>query len=170
MPTFVDAILFALGFSLRSFTDHSVNALLAARKHAVERCHPDISPEHIIFGVATLRRRCAARAVLENLGLNLAREAMSIATLADSHSPAESNAHPCLGPEAKQLLNRAIEHACGLGVKYVATEHLVLGLLGGTCAAADFLRERGITADRFLAELEKLYAVSHKSGGRRGHR
>jgi ATP-dependent Clp protease ATP-binding subunit ClpC len=170
MPTFVDAILFALGFSLRSFTDHSVNALLAARKHAVERCHPDISPEHIIFGVATLRRRCAARAILENLGLNLAHEAKAIAALADFHSPGESYAHPRLGPEAKLLLSRAIEQARGLGVRYVATEHLVLGLLDGKGPAAEFLRERGITADRFLAELEKLYAGSHKSGGRRGHR
>jgi ATP-dependent Clp protease ATP-binding subunit ClpC len=157
IPPFVDAILFALGFSLRSFTDHSVNALLAARKHAVEQCHPDIYPEHILFGVATLRRRCAARGVLENLGLNLAHEAMSIAALANPSLSAESYARPRLGPETKQLLSRAIEQARGLGVKYVATEHLVLGLLDGTGPAADFLRERGITLDRFLAELEKLY-------------
>jgi hypothetical protein len=75
MPPFVDAIRFALSLSLLGFTDNSVNAVWAARKHAVERCQPDISPEHILYGVATLRCRCAARAARGKLGLNLAHQA-----------------------------------------------------------------------------------------------
>jgi len=163
MPPFVDAIRFALSLSLLGFTDNSVNAVWAARKHAVERCQPDISPEHILYGVATLRCRCAARAALENLGLNLAHEAKAIAALADSHPSAGSDTRPHLGPEAKQLLSRAIEQGRRLDAKYVGTEHLFLGLLGGTGSGANFLRERGITSDYFLAELRKLCAGPHES-------
>ena len=35
---------------------------------------------------------------------------------------------------------------------------LVMGLLRGTGPAADYLRERGVTPDRFLSALEGLFA------------
>jgi len=163
MPGFLDSIRFALRFSLRSFTDQSVNALLAARKHAVERHLHDITPEHVLFGVAALPRRCLALFVLGNLGLQLVHEAVALTALADSHPPGESYAPPRLAPETMQLLDRAQKQARALGVNYVGTEHLVLGLLAGTGAAAEFLRERGISTDRFLAELEKLYVGPYES-------
>jgi ATP-dependent Clp protease ATP-binding subunit ClpA len=158
MTGFFDSIRFALRFCLRSFTDQSVNALLAARKHAVERRLHDITPEHVLFGVAALPGRCAALVALGNLGLNLVHEAVALTALADARPPGESYARPRLAPETKQLLGRAQEQARGSGVNYAGAEHLVLGLLAGTGPAADFLRERGITTDRFQAELQKLYA------------
>jgi hypothetical protein len=45
----------------------------------------------------------------------------------------------------------------------VGTEHLILGLLGGTGPAADFLRERGINTNCVLAELQNLFARPHES-------
>jgi ATP-dependent Clp protease ATP-binding subunit ClpC len=163
MPGFLDSIRFALRFSLRSFTDHSVNALLAARKRAVERRLHDITPEDVLFAVAVLPRRCAATIVLGRLGLEFVHEAVALAALADFRPPGESYAPPRLAPETMRLLDRAQEQARGLGVNYVGTEHLVLGLLDGTGAAVEFLRERGISTDRFLAELEKLYVGPNES-------
>ncbi|MFI5457152.1 MAG: Clp protease N-terminal domain-containing protein [Isosphaerales bacterium] len=161
MPRFFDSIRFALRFSLRSFTDQSVNALLVARKHAVERRFSDITPEHVLFGIAALPR-CTARVVLENIGLDLVREAMAVTDLADSYSPGESYASPRLAAGTEQLLGRAKEQARALGLNYVGTEHLVLGMLGGSGQAADYLRDQGITPERFLAELQDLFAVPPK--------
>ena len=78
---------------------------------------------------------------------------MVVTALANAHTPGQSQGAPTLAPETQGLLSRAREHARGLGQNYVGTEHLLLGLLGGTGQAADYLRERGITPDRFLAEL-----------------
>ncbi len=58
MLRFLESIRFALRFSSRRFTDQSVNALVAARKYAIARRYHDITPEHVLLGVATLRRRC----------------------------------------------------------------------------------------------------------------
>ncbi len=158
MTRFLGSIRFALGFALRSFTDQSINALLAARKHAAERRLDEITPEHVLFGVAALCRPCAARVALGKLGLDLAHETVAIKAVADSRPSGESCTPPRLAPETKQLLARAQVQARGFGVRYVGTEHLVCGLLAGTGSAADFLRERDITTDRFLAELQKLLA------------
>ncbi len=38
----------------RQVTDKSVDALLTARKHAVEGRAHDITPEHVLFGLASL--------------------------------------------------------------------------------------------------------------------
>ncbi len=92
--------------------------------------------------------------ILGNLGLDLERETMVVTALANAHTPGQSQAAPTLAPETQSLLSRARKLARGLGQNHVGTEHLLLGLLGGTGHAADYLRERGITADRFLAELQ----------------
>ncbi|HKI18192.1 MAG TPA: Clp protease N-terminal domain-containing protein [Isosphaeraceae bacterium] len=165
MPRVIDSILFALRFSSRSFTDQAVNVMLAARKHALKRRLHDITPDHVLFGVMALPRRCVGQVALRNRGLDLesAREEIRFAARSDSHPLDESNTPPRVAPETKQLVVRAQEQAHGLGVNYVGTEHLVLALLAGKGAAADFLCERGITAERFLAEIQKLYAGLHKS-------
>jgi ATP-dependent Clp protease ATP-binding subunit ClpC len=161
MPRFLDSIRFALCFSLRSFTDQAVNALLAARKHAVERRRHDITPEDVLFGMAALLR-CSARVALRNLGLDLAREAAAVTALADAHPPSQSYRPPALAPATERLLSRAKEHAGRLGLNYVGTEHVVLGLLGETGLASDYLRERGITPNRFFAELQNLLAGDYE--------
>ena len=168
MPRLFNSIRFAVYFSLRRFTDQAVNALLAARKHAVARRLDLIAPEHVLFGVSALPGRCAARVALENLGLDLAHEAMAVTALAAFQPPAKLHTPPSLAPETERFLNQAKVEARGLGANYVGTEHLVLGLLAGTGAAADFLRERGITGNRFLAEIRKLHAGPHESP--RSHR
>jgi ATP-dependent Clp protease ATP-binding subunit ClpC len=157
MPRFLDSIRFALRFSSRGFTDQSVNALLAARKHAVERRLHDITPEHILLGVAALPR-CVARVALVNLGLDLGREAMAVTAFADARPPGQSSGPPTLAPETERLLIRAEAQARELGLNYVGTEHLVMGLLRGAGPAAEYLRERGVTPDRYLSALEGLFA------------
>jgi ATP-dependent Clp protease ATP-binding subunit ClpC len=151
MHSLIGTLRFALRLSLRGFTDQSINAMMAARKHAIAGGHQSVTPEDVLFGIASLPRSLA-RTTLGNLGLDLEREAMAVKTLADADREAGSIARPALAPETGQLLSRAGDEARRFGVKYVGTEHLVLALLAGNGPAANFLRERGITTDRFIAE------------------
>jgi ATP-dependent Clp protease ATP-binding subunit ClpA len=157
MPRILDSIWFALGFSFRGFTDQSVNALVAARKHALERRHHHIAPEHILLGVAALPR-CVARVALANLGLDLRREAKALVALADARAPTQSPSPPVLAPETVLLLARAQALARESILDYVGVEHLVMGLLQGIGPGADYLRERGITPGRYRSELHSLFA------------
>ena len=156
MTRVFDTIRFAVYFSSRSFTDQAANALPAARKHAVAPGLHDITPEHVLFGVAGraagVRRTRPCRVSTRLLW----REGMAAAALADSQPAGKSYDPLRLAPETERFLSRAKVEARELGVKYVAAEQLALGLLSEIGSAADFLRERGVTRDRFLAELQKF--------------
>ena len=162
MHHFLDSVRFGLRFILRSYTDQAVEVLLAARKHAAVH-RRDIDPEHVLFGLAQLSRAVALVA-LKNLGLDLGCEGESLTALTDHLPPRSWGSSPSLDTRTEQLLSRAEGHARGLGLKYVGSEHLVLGLLQGTGPSAEYLRERGITPERFLAELKSLFAGFHSAG------
>ncbi len=138
------------------------DALLEARKLAVERCLRDITPEHVLFGIAAVPE-CGAKMVMKNIGLDLVREAMAVKNLAGSYpAGAASSKCPRLAADTERLLGRATEQARASRLSYVGTEHLVLGMLGGTGRAADYLREQGITPERFRTELRARFLVPSK--------
>ena len=145
MLRFLESIRLRAPLLFRRFTDQSVNAAGRCQEARGRAARHDITPEHVLLGVATLRGGAQARVILGNLGLDLERDTMVVTALANAHEPGQSQAAPTLAPETQRLLNRAREHARGLGHNYVGTEHLILGLPGGTGQAADYLRERGIT-------------------------
>ncbi len=62
-----------------------------------------------------------------------------------------------LSLEIEQIVNQAKVQAKALGHNYVGTEHLVLAHLGASdSAAAEFLKMRGVTIERFQEEVVKL--------------
>jgi ATP-dependent Clp protease ATP-binding subunit ClpC len=111
--------------------------------------------------VAALPRR-VARVALVNLGLDFGREAMAVTVLADARLPGQSSGPPIFAAETVRLLTRAKAQARESGLNYVGTEHLVMGLLRGVGPAADYLRERGVTPNRFLSKLQGLFAGPSK--------
>jgi ATP-dependent Clp protease ATP-binding subunit ClpC len=161
MPRFLDSTRFVLRFS-RKYTDQAINALLAARNHAAEH-RREIDHEHILFGLANLPRGVTT-VVLKNLGLDLGREIETITTLTDCQPLGPREGSPSLDTRAEQLLSRAEEHARGLGLDYVGSEHLVLGLLTGSGPSAEYFHGRGITPERFLTELKTMFASSGSLG------
>ena len=143
------------GFHLavRGFTDHAVGVLSEARHQAAIRRDRDTEPEHVLLALAMARRQPAAMIALERLGVDLRRDLDQLAALLRCPTGASSD-KPRFSPETKQLLAHARLMAKQLGQNYIGTEHLVLGLLGSdSCPAADYLRARGATKDRFLEEL-----------------
>jgi ATP-dependent Clp protease ATP-binding subunit ClpC len=162
MRRLLNSIRFCLHFTSRSYTDQAVNALFAARRLAAGN-NRDIDPEHVLFGLAGLRGG-AALVALKTLGLNLGFEGEAIMTSTGLRSQGSCESFPTLDTRTEQLLSRAEEHARGLGLNYVGSEHLVLGLLSGTGPSAEYLRGRGITPELFLTQLRIVYAGSRSAG------
>jgi hypothetical protein len=166
MRRFLDSFRFALRFSLRRYTDEAVNALTAAQKLARSR-GGNIAPEHLLFGI-TRSRRSGALAALTKLGLDVDRERATIEALTETRTPSFPGHSPVLDPRTEQLLAHAENHARALRSNYLGTEHLVLGMLDVSGPSAEYLRERGITSQRFLEELGRLHAAAGRPKQSRG--
>jgi len=148
----IDRVRFALRFTLCGFTDHAVNALLAARAEAVRRNHHELTAGHVLLGLATIAP-CAAKTALSRLGVDLGRDADAIAVSVLSPEAGWPAGRPILDAGANGLLERARAEARRSGLRYVGTEHMILAVLGGEGPAADYLRRRGITPQRLTVEL-----------------
>jgi ATP-dependent Clp protease ATP-binding subunit ClpC len=139
-----------------SLTDCTCEILLLARKHATARNHEEIAPEHLLLGMATHDKRRMARAVLERLGVELPRGATQIAALLLVAEMTESCESPSFSPQMVRLLREAKAESKELRHTWVGSEHLALGLLRcGPCAAGEYLKEKGVTAERFREETLK---------------
>ena len=142
-------------FALRHFTDGAIKALAVARNHAAVRKHCRITPEHVLFALATVERG-PFQVTLEGMGLDLSQHREEIEGLVDAIAVVNSEERLDFSPEAREMLSQARAQALELGHNYVGREHLVLGLLmSGSWPASKFLRERGITPDS-LREALKL--------------
>lgn len=145
-------------WAFRGFTDRALKALLAAREQAAERQHEQVAPAHLLLALAVIEPG-PGRDVLDRLGVDLPQSVAQLEALLPAQSAAEAD-DPPLSPEIEQLLVEAKAESVRLGHRYVGTEHLVLGMLRcGACPAGDYLRKRGVTAERFREEALRLLAA-----------
>ena len=73
-----------------------------------------------------------------------------------------------LAPRVKMALELAGDEAMQMGVNYIGTEHILLGLADETeCGAAQWLQARGATADKLRAVIWQMLGISEPvaSGG-----
>ena len=141
------------------FTERARLVFALADHFAGKQRSPDISPEHILRGLA-----CAScgvgRLVLNGLGVDLLRLLPEVMELLPPYparplppmeelmaDPARSFPEREFGPGARKCLEAAWRAAAGLNHNYLGTEHLVLGLLSHECPAAAFLRGHGVNLE-----------------------
>ena len=139
---------FGLGRIASRLTEKAQRALGLAEKTAKERQSAFIGTEHMLLGLFGVEDGIAAR-VLEQLGLN----ADVLASAIDD----EANYGPEFGgfsPQAKRVMQLAVEEALSMGVNFVDTEHLLLGLAAeGEGAACHWLLDM---ADADLKRVRNL--------------
>jgi ATP-dependent Clp protease ATP-binding subunit ClpC len=150
-----DRIRLPLRLSLGGFTDHAVNALLAARAEAVRRNHHELTAGHVLLGLATILR-CTATEALNRLGVDLGRDADTIAASVGTLEEGWPGGCVVLDSGANRCLERARAEARRSGLSYVGTEHLALAVLAAGGPAADYLTRRDISPERLTAELRAL--------------
>ena len=109
------------------FTERAQKVLFLARKEAMEMGCPYIGTEHILLGLIGEGEGVAFK-VLAGLGIDADRVRQTVTQLVETtKGPVVSE--PVSTPRSKKVLELSIDEARRMGVSYVGTEHLLLGLI-----------------------------------------
>ena len=145
------------------FTDRARKVLTYAQDEAQRFDHNYIDTEHILLGLVREGDGTAAR-VLETMGVELAKVRTAIEFLIGRGD------RPVVGevgltPQAKRVIELAIDEARRLDHHYLGTEHLLLGLVReGEGIAAGVLESVGVTLERTRTEIASLGEYEDKPG------
>ncbi|MBZ4688215.1 MAG: ATP-dependent Clp protease ATP-binding subunit ClpC [Clostridia bacterium] len=140
---------------LGRFTERAHKVLRLAQEEAQKLNHAAVGTEHLLLGLLSEGEGVAAKALV-NLGVNL-NEARAAVEQIIGKGEQENIKSIAFTPRAKKVLELANEEARRFGVNYVATEHILLGLIReGEGVAARVLSNFGISAEKVREEVIKL--------------
>ena len=145
------------------FTDRARRVLTYAQDEAQRFDHNYIDTEHILLGLVREGDSTAVR-VLETMGVELAKVRTAIEFIIGRGD------RPVVGevgltPQAKRVIELAIDEARRLDDHYLGTEHLLLGLVREDAGlAAGVLESVGVTIDRTRARIVGLDEREDKPG------
>ncbi|GAW91145.1 ATP-dependent Clp protease ATP-binding subunit [Calderihabitans maritimus] len=136
------------------FTERAQRVIHLAQEEAKNLKHPAVGTEHLLLGLIREGEGVAAQA-LKNLGINLDKVREQIIQLiGQGDQPQQVTG---LTPRAKRVLELANEESQKMGVNYVGTEHILLGLLREKDGvAAQVLTGLGVSADRVRQQVMVL--------------
>src|SRR5437762_767946 len=123
------------------FTERARQVVVLAQDEARELKHNYIGTEHILLGLLREEEGAAAQALGE-LGVTLDQVRTQVAKFVGPGDEVTTRQIP-FTPRAKKVLELSLREARRLGVNYIDTEHILLGLL----------RVRNGVASRVLDEL-----------------
>lgn len=109
------------------FTPRSERIFTSANKEAHEMNHDYVGTEHILLGLMLFPERGIAHHVLREMDLTFAKLKEAIKKLVREGEKEPPHKKP-LTPNAKRLIEYAIEEARELNHNSIGTEHLLLGL------------------------------------------
>ncbi len=138
------------------FTDQAKHALGLALREAGISQSERVGVEHVLLGLLGINEG-GARPVLESLGV-------SIDDLISETKAAVAVGHGSppdlpLTPEVKEAFEASIREAQLLHSTHLGTEHILLGLLGGTNGVSTILERRGVNLA--LARAEVIRQAGH---------
>ena len=138
------------------FTDRARQCVHLASRKAANLRHSEVGPEHLLFGFLKEGSGVGIN-VLNKMNVDLGDlKNWTEFRLAAKTKASEPLTNPPLSDSSEALLERLQRDiAEPLGHKYVETAHLLLALLEDR-VCGEILRQNGVTADVFIAELIKL--------------
>lgn len=141
---------------LDNFTERAMQVLALAQQEAIAMRQPAVGTEHLLLGIIDEGQGVAAKA-LESLGLDTDRIKTDINRMVQlGQAPVTPN-QLRITPRVKRVFDLAKDEAVRWGVNYVATEHLLLGIIReGEGVAFQVLVNQGITADKVRAQIIAL--------------
>lgn len=136
------------------FTEKARRVIFFARYEASQYGSMSIETEHLLLGLLREDKPLVWKFLRVKGGVeSIRREFESQITRGERLSTAIEIP---ISAECKRILNKAAEEAERLGIKYVGTEHILLGILNEhDCWAARLLHERGLTLDWLREELAR---------------
>jgi Clp amino terminal domain, pathogenicity island component len=144
------------------FTDHARMALTLAQDEAQRFRHNYIGTEHLILGLLRVDD-CVAARVLRNLGAEPSRVRTAVEFII-GHGDLPAVGEVGLTPQAKRVVELAIDEARRMDHHHIGTEHLLLGLVReGQGLAAGVLESLGLNLDKVRHEVIRVLAQSSSS-------
>jgi ATP-dependent Clp protease ATP-binding subunit ClpA len=144
--------------SFNHFNDHMTNVLRFAREEAQRLNHKHIGTEHLLLGLTREQEGVGPR-VLSEEGVTHERVQHAIQFIigrGDTNVAGDIR----LTPRARKVLGLARDHARELDHDYVATEHLLLGLLReGDGVAVGILGSVGVNLERVWANVFRVLGI-----------
>lgn len=154
-----------------NFTERALEVIALAQKEAVQMKHPAVGTEHLLLAILEEGHGVAAKA-LEGLGVQYPRVRQAVEQMI---RPGEGEVRADqlrITPRVKRVFDLAQAEAVRWGVDYIATEHLLMGMMReGEGVAYQVLNALGITEAKLYQEIAKLLGfpgVGQNGGGEQG--
>jgi ATP-dependent Clp protease ATP-binding subunit ClpC len=136
------------------FTKRARRVLTFAQEEAQRLNHNYIGTEHILLGLIREEEGLAAK-VLRELGLDQNRVRQVIEEIV-GRGQAAAGTRLSLTPRTKRVIELAVDEARRMGMHYIGTEHLLLGLIReGDGIAVNVLKSLGISPDKVRSNLAR---------------
>src|SRR6201990_284610 len=137
------------------FTDRARRVVVLAQEEARMLNHNYIGTEHILLGLIHEGEGVAAKA-LESLGISLEAVRQQVEEIIGQGQQAPSG-HIPFTPRPMRVLELSLREALHLGHNYIATEHILLGLIReGDGVAAQVLVKLGADLNRVRQQVIQL--------------
>ncbi|HOB23194.1 MAG TPA: Clp protease N-terminal domain-containing protein, partial [Bacillota bacterium] len=137
------------------FTERAEKVLMLAQEEARRLGHNVVGTEHLLLGLVHEGEGVAAKA-LKNLGVDLGRLRSETLKLVGKGEGANIF-KLAFTPRAKRVLELAWDEARQMGVNYIGTEHILLGLIReGEGVAAQVLRAMNVDAGKVRQQVFAL--------------
>jgi ATP-dependent Clp protease ATP-binding subunit ClpA len=148
------------------FTDRARKVMELASQEAQRLNHKEIDSYHILLGLVKEGSGVGAT-ILKFLGVDTNKLCMEVEKLVKRGPDMVTTGQLPHTPRAKKVIEFAIEEAKSLNHKYIATEHLWLGLLRDTdSVAAKALMNLGVKFEQARNEILNLLKESGTFGDR----
>jgi ATP-dependent Clp protease ATP-binding subunit ClpC len=133
------------------FTERAHRAIVLAQEAAAKLRHTYIGSEHILLGIMDDKDSRAAKTIRSFDVDNKLRRELEEIFRRDATS---QNAEHVFSPSAKRTIELAFEEARQMGDKYIAPEHLILGMLRtADDAAFEALEKADIDKEKLRTEI-----------------
>ena len=152
--------------SFEKFTDKARKVLVLAQDEARALHQPYVGTEHILLGLIQEKEGLAAQA-LARLNVTYDGAVQAIRQVVTIDEDTDVSGHLSFTPRVRRVLENSLREAMQMGQSYIATEHLLLGIVReGEGTALEVLGRMGVAGDDIRGALNDLIGQSAVYAGR----
>src|SRR6195256_4622650 len=140
--------------NINKYTEKAREAVAAAIELARQQNNPQLEPEHLLLALVEQREGIIPE-LLRKMNVDPPQMARAARDLITKLPSAYGGAEPGLSPRLNKVTTAAEAEASRMKDEYVSTEHLFIAIAdeGGRSAAAQLLKQNGVTRDTILQAL-----------------
>lgn len=141
--------------NFEKFTIKSQEVIREAQTLAMSNQHQQIEPTHILLAMLKLDQN-AIPFLLKKLGIDVSTSKSLLENQLNTFPKVSGGSQQYLSNNANSVLQNALSEMGKMGDEYVAIEHLLLGIIQTSDAAAKILKDQGATVAGLKSAIEEL--------------